>query len=78
MKDCNKTKDVSTRTQLCPACEKIITGSVRREDNQDRQNTARSNTQDLHRDLNVSLSPNAAAGITQPSGSGASQPLAHL
>ena len=59
MRDCNKVKNVSTVTRLCPGCEKIVNGSQadRRQDNQNGKNQARSSALDQQRDLNISLSP---------------------
>ena len=69
MRDCNKVKNVSTVTRLCPGCEKVVNGSQadRREDNQTRQNQSRSKALDQQRDLNISLTPSLSPSETPPS-----------
>ena len=77
MRDCNKVKNVSTITRLCPGCEKVVNSSQadRRQDNLNRQNQARSSALDQQRDLNISMSPRHS-----PSGTPASMapPLNNL
>ena len=72
MRDCNRVKNVSPITRLCPACEKTVnsTQSDRvRQDIVTRQTQARSSVQDQNRDLNLSLSPTNSnpSSITAPS-----------
>lgn len=65
MRNCNKIKHVNPVTSLCPSCEKIVNTSQSdrvRQDNQSRQNQARSSALDQQRNLNVSLSPASSAG----------------
>ena len=60
MRDCNKVKNVSPVTRLCPTCEKTVNGGQSdrvRQDTVTRQNQARASALDQNRDLNVSLSP---------------------
>ena len=66
MRDCNRVKDVSPITRLCPGCQKNIIGAQKekRQDNQVRQNSARASAQDQHRDMNVSLSPTPSTSNT--------------
>ena len=80
MRDCNRVKNVSPITRLCPACEKIVNGNqpVRaRQDNVQRQNQARSSALDQNRDLNISLSPTNSNPVSIPAPSHA-PPLDNL
>ena len=68
---CGKTKNINPSNSLCPSCEKTIMGSQRRTEQTERQQAARSQSHDQHR--NLTASPAEPVGPSQPS-SGATPP----